>query len=366
MIMMMMIPSSRVYTCSITLLLLSQSPNLVTSFCTPNIVSVPSWSSRTRLDYSSSSSSNSHHNQKNANNHNGLSPPHWNLSELERARAELEGLMDGHPNDVPPSGVILGASAPHRHHHHPLPFAAAAATSSSSRRPAVVVVGGSTEPPLLLTSTGRRLRELEMALIGSLRDSDAGIEELIHLWTTERDEGASNALLHMQTVGQCSSGLVTEEAALRQLCGQYPGWAEPWSRLGTLHYYQGRTADAVDAAEQATFYKPWHFEALNVCVLLLAEHQKQTRSSSGSGSSSGNAVGARDDAEGWKSRAVRLARRALPPLNAAERNEARHVWVARALTQASLQIQHAEQATVSTTFDCERVRTELASADVWQ
>ena len=87
---------------------------------------------------------------------------------------------------------------------------------------------------IMLTNSGRRLRELEIELLKSLATSDGAIDELIHLWTTERDEEASIYILAMQSASECSAGLVEEEEALRRMSKQYLAWAEPYARLATL------------------------------------------------------------------------------------------------------------------------------------
>jgi hypothetical protein len=203
----------------------------------------------------------------------------------------------------------------------------------------------------LLTSAGRRLRELEIQLLESLHDNDDGIDQLVHLWTTERNAESAYALLQMQTENQvCSQGLVKEEADLAELCRTYPGWAEPWSRLATLLFYKGvsRWSDALSAAEEAIRIKPWHFEALNVCTLIQAQMDHPDNPSVIFG----------DDltVEDLRRRCNRLSRLALPKLdptstgsnnNSKDALEARKVWVSRAVATAKHQLQCAEQYTAA-------------------
>jgi hypothetical protein len=196
----------------------------------------------------------------------------------------------------------------------------------------------------LLTSAGRRLRELEIQLLESLRDNDDGVDQLVHLWTTERNAESAHALLQMQTNDQpCSVGLVQEEAALAELCRSYPGWAEPWSRLATLLFYKGipRWSDALSAAEEAIRIKPWHFEALNVCSLILAQMDHPENPSV--------IFGDDDSVEDLRRRCYRLSRLALPKLDTRTKDhlEARQVWVARAVATAQHQLQCAEQYTTA-------------------
>ena len=193
---------------------------------------------------------------------------------------------------------------------------------------------------LLLTNSGRRLRELELELIESLTTSDAAVEELIHLWTTERDSETSTYIIAMQSASsECSAGLVQEEAALRLMSEQYPAWAEPYARLATLLYYKGRVKEAVAMAERAVDLKPWHFEALQIAVLL--SQQPST----------------------VQHRARRLARRALPKLSD---TVARHVWVGRAMAQAHQQFREAEKVTQEQHNRQRQRQYIFREDDIWQ
>jgi hypothetical protein len=155
-----------------------------------------------------------------------------------------------------------------------------------------------------------------------LADSDEAVEQLIHLRTTERDEKAAADLHAMQD--HCSAGLVDEEAKLIRMCLEYPGWAEPYSRLTSLLYVLGRTAEDVDIAEHSLKLKPWHFEVLQMTILL-SRHENSDNIT--------------------KTRARRLAQQSMPELD--EDVEGRKKWVARALTQAAQQLEEAEAATAA-------------------
>jgi tetratricopeptide (TPR) repeat protein len=181
------------------------------------------------------------------------------------------------------------------------------------------------------------MREVEMQLLASLEESDAAIEELIHLWSTERDETAANDLIQMQS--QCSEGLVEEEAKLRSMCHNFVGWAEPYARLTTLLYYLGRTEEAVTMAEQAIALKPWHFEVLQMSILL-ARHEQSDPDT--------------------VARSQHLARNAMPVL--AEDPEGRRAWVSRALVWAKQQLAEAEEMT----FRAQRYSNSLTEDDIWQ
>jgi hypothetical protein len=175
---------------------------------------------------------------------------------------------------------------------------------------------------LFLTSADRCFREVEMELLRSLESSDAALEELVHLWTTERDSGPANDLLHMQEF--CSDGLVLEEARLWEMTHEYPGWAEPYARLATLFYYKGpaHAHRAAEMANRALELKPWHFEALNLLVQIFKQN---------------------NDAK----TALEWSRLAVPPLRPNDPNciQLRKKWVAKALEQAAMLWEEAEHAT---------------------
>jgi len=190
----------------------------------------------------------------------------------------------------------------------------------------------------LLTNSSRRLRELEIELLKSLTTSDAAIDELIHLWTTERDEEASIYLLTMQSA--CSAGLVQEEEALRRMSERYPAWAEPYARLATLLFYKGRAEEAVAMAEKAVDLKPWHFEALQIAQLL-----SQTDFP-------------------LQHRAQRLARKAIPKLS--DPYPARKMWVDRAVAQALQQYREAEQSTREQHTQQKDRQCIFREEDIWQ
>lgn len=197
---------------------------------------------------------------------------------------------------------------------------------------------------LFLTSSGRRMREVEMQLLKSLEDSDDAIDQLVHLWTTQRDGEAASDMLFM---GQsCSKGLEIEEARLWQLIEEHPGWAEPHARLAAVLFHKGgpmHGSIAADMAVRAIQLKPWHFEALHLMVAISANF---------------------NDMEG----SMHWSRMALPPLNKETDNRERKEWVNGALMQAFLQFQEAQRITVA----IKQGKSEgsfarsNASADSWQ
>ena len=191
---------------------------------------------------------------------------------------------------------------------------------------------------LFLTSTGRRFREVEMDLLRSLDHSDDALEELIHLWTTERDAQAGNELLDMQI--KCSLGLEREETRLCQMIRTYPGWAEPYARLATLLYYKGpgHFHHADEVVRRALELKPFHFEAINLLVLIHT-HLRDS-----------------DTVSHFK-------QRALPPLNPEDGNRDRIEWVNAALQQAANLWDAAEH---TTTAIHKNQKPNFIMAEAWQ
>ena len=172
--------------------------------------------------------------------------------------------------------------------------------------------------PRPLTEKSRERRELELSLLQSLESSDDGIEELMSLWMVERGPEAAQELQSMETL--CSPGLVEEERILRNLMHEYGiHWAEPVSRLASLLYFKGNSAESKEWCEIALAVKPWHFEVVHTCVL------NALRS---------NDLGA----------AVRWQRRALPGLNPTNNHKRRKAWVARAVKDAQNSLQKAKKA----------------------
>lgn len=176
---------------------------------------------------------------------------------------------------------------------------------------------------LFLTTSGRRVREVEMQLLKSLEDSDDAIDQLVHLWTTERDGEAASDMLFMDL--SCSKGLEIEEARLWQLIEEHPGWAEPHARLAAVLFHKGgpmHGSIAADMAVRAIDLKPWHFEALHLMVAISTNF---------------------NDMEG----SMHWSHMALPPLDQETQNRDRKEWVKRSLMQAMGRFQEAERTTAS-------------------
>lgn len=190
--------------------------------------------------------------------------------------------------------------------------------------------------PRPLTEGSRQRRELEIALLESLETSDDGIEELMSLWMVERGAEAAQELQRME--GICSPGLVQEEAILRSLMDEYGiHWAEPVSRLASLVYFKGNSAESKQWCEIALAVKPWHFEVVHTCVLNALRH-------------------------GDLGAAVRWQRRALPGLNASNNHKRRKAWVARSVEDAKESLKKAERAALEN----KRENRSKWSNEVWQ
>lgn len=212
---------------------------------------------------------------------------------------------------------------------------------------------------MVWTNSVRRFREMELALLQTLRNSDTAIASLIHLWTTERDEVAAQALWSLQQQHHQHSNnnnvVVTEEDTLIALCRLHPGWAEPQARLAAILYEQGRLDEALVAAERAVAIKPWHFAATQIGALIL--HQMPAHCSTSSLLSSSTSARKHDEEmRDILVRAAVLARQTLPSLsissNSANRR-ARQLWVDHAVAKATEQLQYAveESPSQSSHFD---------------
>jgi len=163
-------------------------------------------------------------------------------------------------------------------------------------------------PENVLTSTSRHRRRLEMELLKSLQESDEAVEELMHLWMYEHGTEAATELEGMQE--EASPGLVREQVVLSEMIQEYPSWAEPHVRLATLLYYKGETQQARELVKSSLQLKPWHFEAIQLLILLALR-------------------------EGDMGEALMYARQSLPPID----SKRRAVWVHRALQEAETQWQ---------------------------
>lgn len=172
----------------------------------------------------------------------------------------------------------------------------------------------------IMTTAGRRRRELEIDLLTSMKESDDGVDELMHLWLYEHTVDEAMMLESMED--QCSPGLVEEQRTLKRMIQENPHWAEPRVRLATLLFFKGETQESHHVAIEAMNIKPWHFEIYQLLVML--------------------ALRQRDMGQ-----ALFWARSGLPQLrqNSKSNNRKRKEWVERHIKLAHEQWQQAEQAT---------------------
>jgi hypothetical protein len=181
-------------------------------------------------------------------------------------------------------------------------------------------------PENVLTSTSRHRRQLEIKLLHSLEKSDDAVEELMHLWMYEHGTKAATELENMQE--EVSPGLMREQAVLADMLADYPSWAEPHVRLATLLYYKGETQQSRELAKMSLKLKPWHFEAVQLLILLALR-------------------------DGNMGEALSYARQSLPPVD----SKRRYMWVRQAIMEAQAQWLEL-QVTESSITDME--------AEVWQ
>lgn len=208
------------------------------------------------------------------------------------------------------------------------------------------------EPGVILQApepscTSRRVRERELELLESLRESDVALDQLVQLWSNERDQAAANIFVQMQH--KCSKGLVVEAGLLRKMTQDYDDWAEPHSRLAMLLVFQNKVDEAVEEAEKALSIKPWHFETLRLCAqiaLIPGVDQK------------------------IQERAKQIGRFVLPSLDKAK---SRKAWVRLAVTKAKEQMKQAEAelrpefgSITSVLLTTATISKELVEMDEWQ
>ena len=123
----------------------------------------------------------------------------------------------------------------------------------------------------LLTTVGRYRLTVEMDLLESLRESDAAVDELLHLWITERDQESAAQIFAMQA--NCTRGMIKEEQQLLKMMQRHPTWAEPVIRLATLLFFKGRTEESYQLAIYALELKPWHIEAPQLLIMISLRNQ---------------------------------------------------------------------------------------------
>ena len=181
-----------------------------------------------------------------------------------------------------------------------------------------------------LSCAGRQRRVLELELLESLRHSDDAIDTLMDVWIHEcpADIHAVDAI---QVLQDSCHDLAHAETVLLQIVQEHDNhhhdhWPEPYSRLALLWFVQGRYQECERAVQTVLQQKPWHFEALQMQVLL----QLVNNNNNNNNNSTNNH---------WAV-ALPYARRGLPPLQQRKR---RHRWVDWAVQQAQHQLLRLEE-----------------------
>lgn len=183
-------------------------------------------------DKNNNNGKNGKKNNRNNNRHNGDNGNSHGMEDYEAARQSFERMIhvDGKSGELRAPGGML----PMRAH---------------------------------LTANEARLRQTELQLLETLKESDAAIDPLVELWVNERQEPAQ-AIHHM--MHSRSPGLMEEEYALRAMIDDYgpDGWVEPHGRLALLLFTRGEYWEAADLCEYVLDVKPWHFEVAQLLVIV--------------------------------------------------------------------------------------------------
>ena len=221
------------------------------------------------------------------------------VEDLERARRELEQLLQS-TSTTTETTVTIGATS-----------------STQSSAP-------NENDEFLLSCAGRQRRYVELELLESLRTSDEAIDALMHVWIHEcpADIHAVDAI---QVLQDSCHDLQHAETVLLQIAQEHRHWPEPHSRLALLWFVQGRYDECERSVQRVLQQKPWHFEALQMQVLLQLVLKAADDDN--------------DKDHSWAA-ALPYARRGLPPLQ--QRNR-RHRWVDWAVQQAQQQLLRLEE-----------------------
>ena len=193
-----------------------------------------------------------------------------------------------------------------------------------------------------LTSAGRHRRQLEMALLDDLRESNDALDALTNLWINERDKESADRLVSMQE--DCSAGLFEEEAQLREMMERFPNWAEPPLRLGVLYFFKGRTQESYRLALEALKLKPWHIEAPQLLIMICLRNDDLKQ------------------ALYWARRSLPRMTESIMELDKERFLRRRQVWVENALEQAQKMLAEAEQSRDRE----ERLETLSSALGAWQ
>lgn len=184
-------------------------------------------------------------------------------------------------------------------------------------------------PPL--TRSDEKRRELELDLLAALDSSDEPVDALMNLWVMEKDIDGAHLLLQLE---QAQGGDHAQDAPiqlqhaaqqLHELVQQHgSAWPEPMNRLALLYGVQGRYQPAYELVQRVLQAKPWHFEALQLQLLLTLSLEKEQQQEPGGAPPPLPVISA-----------IACARQTLPPLSQPRKRSA---WVYRAVQQAQAQL----------------------------
>lgn len=180
-----------------------------------------------------------------------------------------------------------------------------------TRRQLESLVHPSVFPPTL-TSGARRRLELEIQLLESLVDSDEPVDHLMNLWIHECPTANREIEVIRYLETECPEGA---EGVLRGMVNAYPEWPEPAARLAFLVGLKERSVEAQTYADAVLAQKPWHFEVQHMQVLFCLQQKDIPR-------------------------AIRCARRRLPPVSCPKRRTA---WVERSVELARQQLERLDR-----------------------
>jgi hypothetical protein len=159
----------------------------------------------------------------------------------------------------------------------------------------------------------------------------------------------------------CSDGLYSELQDLQSLIAQYPAWAEPRARLAAILYHKGRLEESRVAALAAVKCKPWHFEAVQLLIMLALRQEDMGQALYWARRYALPNLRAR---LGSSSSAEDTAATATRPAGVFHKR--RQAWVERALQDAELQWQEAERVTQAMHREGYSMEPYFADEQVWQ
>lgn len=198
-------------------------------------------------------------------------------------------------------------------------------TSSSS-------LSSKTKPqhPKILTSTCKKRKEIEIQLLQSLEYSDDGIDELMSLWIIAEcpnNRINSQTLIDFETIDYLST--YGKEVTLRKIItDSNMEWIEPMNRLAYILYMKREYNECQYWLNIILQEKPWHFDALQLQLLLVLSSSNHTSDSHHHYRSTSNR---KRKCAIIPIEAIYWARKGLPPIHHTKR---RKVWINNAINHA--------------------------------